>query len=189
MKNMKLETKTMKVKCQKICIALLFLVSATGFYSCKDDDDNQDYAISNQEFVTRASSSNKFEIASGALAVSKAQNAAVKQYGDHMVTDHTAAAVEMKNLASGKGWTVPEALQPKEQQNLDKLSALSGAAFDKEFVNVMVLSHQDAIALFETGASAMGVPDADLRAMASAKLPTLKEHLQHATELKAQVNP
>jgi putative membrane protein len=123
------------------------------------------------------------------LALTKATNADVKSYGQHMVTDHTAAGLEMKNLASGKGWTVPVTLQTKEQQNLDKLSALSGSAFDKEFVNIMVISHQDAVALFEKAATTMGVPDADLRSMASAKLPTLREHLQHATELKLKVNP
>lgn len=178
----------MKVKAKKIGLALLLILSATVFTSCKDDDD-QEFAMSNQEFVTRASSSNKFEIAAGAMAVNNASNVEVKHYGEHMVTDHTAAAVEMQNLASNKGWAIPEALQPKEQTNLNKLSGLTGAAFDKEFVNIMVLSHQDAVALFETGASATGVRDADLRAMASAKLPTLKEHLQHAIELKAQVNP
>ena len=167
--------------------ALMF-VSATTSFSCKDDDD-QEYKLSNQEFVTRASSSNNFEIAAGGLAVTRAENAEVKHYGEHMVSDHGTAGMEMKNLAAGKGWAVPDALQQKEQQNLDKLTALNGAAFDREFANIMVQSHQDAIALFEIGADPMGVPDADLRNLASAKLPTLRTHLQDAVALKTQVNP
>jgi putative membrane protein len=178
--------KNMKKVIHKICLAMLF-VSAGALMSCKDDDDDNEYVMSNQEFVTRASSSNNFEIAAGGLAVSKAENIDVKHYGEHMVADHTAAGLEMKNLASTKGWTVPDALQPKEQQNLAKLAALSGAAFDKEFAKIMVQSHQEAVALFETGSAPMGLPDPDLRAMASAKLPTLKTHLQEATELSAAV--
>lgn len=165
------------------------MIVATTFNACTKDDGEQQYAMSNQDFVTTASSSNNFEVLAGGLAITKAGNAEVKSYGQHMVTDHTAAGTEMKNLASAKGWTVPETLQAKEQQNLDKLNGLNGVAFDREFVNIMVLSHQDAVSLFETAANNMGVPDADLRSMASAKLPTLKQHLQHATELKLKVNP
>jgi len=176
----------MKKIINNICLAML-IVSASAVTSCKDDDDDDGYAMSNQEFVTQASSSNNFEIAAGGLAVSKGENADVKHYGEHMVADHTAAGLEMKNLASTKGWTIPEALQPSEQQNLAKLAALSGAAFDKEFAKIMVQSHQGAVALFETGSAPMGLPDMDLRAMASAKLPTLKTHLQEAIELSAAV--
>lgn len=171
----------------KICVAMLF-ISASALTSCKDDD-NQEYAMSNQEFITRASSSNNFEIAAGGLAVSKGEDADVKNYGEHMVSDHTAAGLEMKNLASAKGWAVSDALQTHEQQHLVKLAGLSGAAFDREFVKIMVQSHQDAVALFETGSSPMGLPDADLRALASAKLPTLKAHLQEAMQLSAAVGP
>ena len=179
----------MKFNYTKKCLAVMLIISATAISSCKNDDNDRDYALSNQEFVNRASSSNQFEIAAGALAVNRGVSADVKHYGEHMVADHTTAAVEMKNLANGKGWIVPEALQSKEQQNLNRLTGLNGVDFDREFVNVMVLSHQDAVSLFETAADGYGVPDADLRAMASVKLPVLREHLKDAIALKSKVNP
>jgi len=179
----------MKVSFHEICLGLLMMGSALVFNSCKHDDDDPEFLMSNQEFVNRASSSNQFEISAGAMAASKGENEAVKTYGEHMVTDHTAAALEMKNLANGKGWDVPNSLLQKEKQHLDQLSHLTGPAFDKEFANIMVMSHQDAVSLFEAAAGGMGVPDADLRTMANAKLPTLKMHLEHAITLKNQVNP
>jgi putative membrane protein len=172
---------------KKIFYAVALVSCLCFFNSCKDDDD--DYAMNNQEFVTRASSSNNFEVAAGALAVSKGQNAEVKHYGEHMVAEHTAVGVEMKNLASRKGWNVPNDLQPKEQANLTKLMALDGAAFDKQFATIMVQSHQDAISLFETAAADRGVRDNDLRAMAGSKLPNLRAHLQQAVQLNAMINP
>jgi putative membrane protein len=160
--------------------------------SCKKDrNDDDDYIMSNQTFVTSASSSNNLEIAAGALAQTKGQNEQVKHYGEHMVTDHTAAAAQMKTLADQKGWTVlaPTEFTTKHRQNLDILIAASGTDFDKKFAQIMVESHQEAVNLFEAGGADRGVPDGDLRAMAAAKLPTLKAHLQDAINLKAAVNP
>jgi putative membrane protein len=181
--------KNMKVIYSKMSLVMLLFVATCTITSCKDDNDEQNYVMTNQEFVDKASSSNNFEVAAGALALSKDENAAVKQYGSHMVNDHTTAGAEMKTLAAQKGWTVPDALQQKEQQNLDKLAGLNAAAFDKAFSSIMVQSHQDAVALFETAANQMGVPDADLSALAAAKLPTLKAHLEEAVALNAKVNP
>lgn len=168
---------------KSMVIVTLTILSLQG---CKKDD-NENYVMDNQSFVTQASSSNSFEIQAGAIAMIKAQNAAVKHYGEHMVTDHTAVGNEMKSLAAGKGWMIDAALQPKEQQNLQKLNNLDAASFDREFMQIMVMSHQDAVNLFSNAAGDMGVPDADLRAFAGAKLPSLNAHLQEALSLQAQV--
>jgi putative membrane protein len=163
-------------------VALIMLT----LQACKKDD-NENYAMNNQSFVSQASSSNNFEIQAGAIATQKGQNAAVKHYGEHMTTDHTAVGNEMKSLATVKGWTIPDALQPKEQGNLDKLNNTDPSLFDSEFMKIMVASHQDAITLFSNAAGNTGVYDADLRAFAEAKLPSLKTHLEEAVKLQAQI--
>lgn len=176
------------MKMTRKIIGVIALVATIMVIGCKDDD-HRESRISNQEFVDKASSSNMFEIAAGELALAKSSNADVRAYGEHMVNDHTAAAEEMKNLADRKGWVIPTRLMEKEQNNLNRLIGLDAANFDKEFANMMVISHQDAINLFETAAADFGVPDQDLRNMASGKLPTLKHHLEDANGLKAKVNP
>lgn len=166
----------------------LMMVALTilSLQACKKDDD-ENYAMDNQSFVTQASSSNSFEVQAGAIATQKAQNAAVKHYGEHMTTDHTAVGNEMKSLGALKGWAIPTALQPKEQANLDKLNNTDPSLFDSEFMKIMVASHQDAITLFSNAAGNMGVYDADLRSFAEAKLPSLKTHLEEAVNLQAQI--
>lgn len=165
---------------------MMVALTILSLQGCKKDDD-ENYTMDNQSFVTQASSSNSFEIQAGAIATQKGQNAAVKHYGEHMTTDHTAVGNEMKSLAAAKGWNVPNALQPKEQANLDKLNSIDPSLFDSEFMKIMVASHQDAIALFSNAAGDMGVYDADLRAFAAAKLPSLQTHLQEAVNLQAQI--
>src|SRR5215217_171549 len=177
-------------KGQLLKLAAITMSICLFTFSCKkDNDDDDDYFMSNQAFVTSASSSNNFEVAAGALAQTKGQDEDVKHYGEHMVTDHTAAAAQMKALADQKNWTVlpPTELMVNHRQNLEILTAASGTDFDKKFAQIMVQSHQEAVNLFEVGAANRGVPDGDLRAMAASKLPTLKAHLQDAVNLKSKV--
>lgn len=105
-------------------VMLLICMAIMVTSSCKDDD-TDDYVLSNQEFVTRASSSNNFEVAAGAMAKTKGSLEAVRHYGEHMVTDHTTAGLEMQNLASQKGWVISDQLQQKEQANIALLTPLN----------------------------------------------------------------
>src|SRR5687768_15368538 len=86
----------------------LLVGSMCVFQSCKKDND--DYGMSNQDFVAQAASSNRFEILAGGLAVTTGQSDSVKMYGQHMVTDHTAAQTELTTLASSEGIGLPEGL-------------------------------------------------------------------------------
>jgi len=172
---------------KSILYVMVLLGTTLCIQSCKKDHNNN-YTMSNQDFVTKASSSNMFEIAAGNLAVQNSTNTNVKAFGNHMITDHGQAATEMAALASRKGWTVPSAMSAKDQNNYNTLAALSGIAFDKQFAMIMVTSHQEAITLFQNAASNSGVPDADLRSFASGKIPTLKEHLAEAQALQIQVS-
>lgn len=157
--------------------------------ACDNDDDNGTDRMPNQEFVTKAASSNQFEIEAGELAGEQGADDRVVGYGDHMVMDHGAAGAELAALAISKGWNLPDDLLTKEQDMLEDLMVLEGAAFDQEFARMMVLSHQEAVSLFERASGSDGVLDDELREWAAGKLPTLREHLEDARELDAQINP
>lgn len=168
---------------------LLLMLLAGGMLaiqSCKDDD-NDEMVMNKQEFVTEAASSNMLEIQAGAMAQQKAENEAVEHYGEHMVTDHTKATVELTAIVNDKNLNMPTQLMEKHQQMLNSIANLTGAAFDKAFMNMMVTSHEQTVALFERASN--NVNDGDLRAFAKEKLPTLKAHLEEAKELNATVNP
>jgi putative membrane protein len=157
--------------------------------ACDNDDDNDMGRMQNQEFVTMAASSNRFEIEAGELAGEQGADERVIEYGNHMVMDHGAAGVELAALATAKDWSIPDDLLAKEQEMLEDLMVLEGAAFDQEFARKMVLSHQEAVSLFERASGPDGVIDGDLKEWASEKLPTLRAHLEGAQELDAQINP
>ena len=58
-------------------------------------------------FVDKAASGGMAEIEMSKLAQQKASNDQVKQFGTHMVDDHTHAADELKQVATSKGLTLP----------------------------------------------------------------------------------
>jgi putative membrane protein len=114
------------------------------------------------------------EVDVGKLAVQKAQNPDVKRFAQRMVADHSKANDELKKLATTKGITLPAMSADEMKATKDRLSKLSGADFDREYMSMMVAGHDKAVAAFQEE-SADG-SDPDLKAFATKTLPTLLEH-------------
>ena len=126
-------------------------------------------------FMTEAAKGGMAEVELSRLATSKAQNADVKKFAQKMIEDHTNANAELKQLAGKKTVTLPTELDAEHKAIKDKLSGLSGAEFDKEYVNAMVTDHEKTVNLFKTQAD--GGTDADAKAFAAKTLPKLQGHL------------
>jgi putative membrane protein len=154
--------------------------------SCKSSDNNS-YQMDNQAFVNQASSSNNFEIAAGKLAKTNSTNTLVQNYGAQMVTEHMSVGADLAAIAGPKNLNVAAALQTNDQANFNALSILSGPQFDAQFINMMIVAHQNAITLFQNASGPQGVMDGDLRNFALSKLPSLKAHLQEAQSLQSQI--
>ena len=131
---------------------------------------------SDHKFAMEAAMGGMMEVELGRLAAQKGASDEVRQFGQRMVDDHTKANEELMRVVSSKGMTPPAALDAKHQMEVQKLSALSGEKFDKEYVKMMVKDHKKDVAAFEKEAN--GGTDAELKAFASSTLPTLREHLQ-----------
>jgi len=125
------------------------------------------------------------EVELGRLATEKASNDQVKQFGQRMVADHGKASTELKALAQQKGITLPADLDSKHKQTVDKLSKLSGAAFDQAYMEEMRKDHKKDVSEFKQ--QAMSGSDPDVKAWAASTLPTLQEHMQMAERTHAVV--
>lgn len=136
-------------------------------------------------FVTKALQGGMAEVELGQLAQDKGSSETVKNFGKQMVTDHSKAGDELKTIATSKGITVPTSLDSKSQSTKDRLSQLSGAAFDRAYMQDMVSDHEKDVSDFRKE-SASG-SDADVKAFATKTLPTLEHHLQLARTGLAEV--
>lgn len=134
------------------------------------------------KFVKTAAEGGLFEVAVGKLAADKGSSPDVKSFGSMLVDDHSAANDKLKKVADAHGITLPTVMPSDKQKKLDKLSGLSGEAFDRQFIQMVGLTdHQHDIADFEKE-SRNGKTE-DVRSFASETLPTLKKHLATAQKL------
>jgi putative membrane protein len=76
-------------------------------------------------------------------------------------------------------------LQGKHRDQMNRLSKLSGAEFDREYMRHQLNDHEKAIALFQRQATEGS--DAELKEFASRTLPALREHQQMARDIATKV--
>jgi putative membrane protein len=138
-------------------------------------------------FVMEAAGGGVKEVEAGRIASTRASNAEVKAFAQKMVDDHGKANEELKSLASSKQITLPDdaAAKAKHEKALARLEKLDAAAFDKAYMDEMVKDHQKTVALFEREAKSGS--DAELKAFAEKTLPTLREHLKMATDIRGKL--
>jgi putative membrane protein len=129
-------------------------------------------------FVVNTSNAGMTEIQAGQLAQQKGMAKDIKEYGSMMEKDHTAAADKLKAVAASKNITLPPAISPDMQKNIDGLQKKDGKDFDKAYISMMVDDHKKVISMFQD--EVKNGSDADIKAFASSTLPTLQHHLAEA---------
>lgn len=134
-------------------------------------------------FIKTAIGIDLAEIDAGNLAQKNGGSDMVKQFGAMLVADHTQDRGTAVALAGKMSVDVPSAPSTDSQAAAKRLSALSGAEFDKAFAEEMVKGHKSAIALYTDKAGDQGSP---LASYAKSVLPTLQKHLDEATKISAQ---
>ena len=131
--------KMMKIVCMAAlgCAGMMLSLSA---HAAVTDQDKQ--------FLATVSQGGTNEIKLSELAETKATNPQVKAFAHKMVVEHKALAAQMKPFADAWGIAPPAGLDADHQAEYDKLNGLSGAEFDKEYMNVMEKDHHGALDLF-----------------------------------------
>ena len=142
-------------------------------------------ATADHAFVTKVAEGGMAEVKLGQLAADKATSDDVKKFGQRMVTDHSKANDELKALAQQKNITLPTDLNAKDKATYDRFSKLSGAAFDRAYMQHMLADHRTDVNEFKKESTSG--KDPDVKAWAGKTLPTLEEHLKLAQDANKAV--
>src|SRR4051812_38658851 len=159
--------------------------SATQSGAASDSSATGTIAAADQTFVMKAAKGGLAEVQLGQLAADKASSPDVKQFGQRMVTDHGKANDELKTLAQQKNITLPTDLDAKDKATHDRLAKMSGAEFDRAYMQHMLMDHRKDVNEFKHESTAG--KDPDVKAWAGKTLPTLEEHLKMAEDANKAV--
>ena len=137
---------------------------------------------------------NQDEIKLGKSAQTKAQSDKVKDYAKDMVDDHTALDKKLTDFVQkeGKGKLTlsPSQIPASKQKELKhssaeavhKLSAATGAAFDREYVSAMLKGHDAVLSDLDAALPSLE-SKAKLHDFVSDARDKVKEHRDHARDL------
>ncbi len=146
------------------------------FAACdKDDDDNNNVSAQDRTFITQASMSNNAEIQMGNLALTKSSDAGVRKFAQMMVTDHTAAQADLRNITNNLSISISDTIGTANTNLMTLLGGLSGRAFDTVYIKNQRTAHQLTLANFQTEISNGSHPQ--VKGYASDKLPAIQMHL------------
>jgi putative membrane protein len=155
--------------------------------SMSADNSTPDMGIASpdQLFMKKAAQGGLAEVRLGNIAKQNGSSDAVKQFGDRMITDHTQAGDELKQIAQKKGVTLPSDVTTKDKKMSKMLEAKQGSDFDKAYIHDMVKDHEEDVAEFRNEAA--NGKDPEVKAWAQKTLPTLESHLAQAKQVAGQV--
>ena len=135
-------------------------------------------STSDKKFINEAAIGGMMEVQAGQLAATNASNDRVKAFGNMMVQDHTNVNNELKALASSKNVMVPDSMDAKHKAHIEMLRKKTGKDFDKAYMSMMVMDHNEDVSKFQMESKSAN--DADVKAFATKTLPTLRTHLDSA---------
>lgn len=134
---------------------------------------------------------NSVDIDAGKLAQSRSPNKEVRAFAERMVADHTAVNQQATALVQKLRVTPEEnetskSLKQGGAATLARLQGLSGAAFDKAYVENEVSYHQGVLdALDKT--LIPNANNAELKALLVKVRPAFVAHLEHAKHIRASL--
>ena len=135
-------------------------------------------------FVQQATASGLAEVTEGQIAVAK--SLITRDFGQRMVTDHTAANKQLSAIAAQEHIPQSPVLTGPAQQDIVTLEVLTDPEFSRTYVEMQVVDHIQTLRQFlqETKAG----QDPALVTFAKEQVPVLMQHLDSAVALDLAVH-
>jgi putative membrane protein len=134
------------------------------------------------EFIRMLDGANTSELDQAKYVVNRTKDPAVHQFAQHMIDDHSTAAVKLE--AATRGTNLRPA--PRDDGSVTRgtarmlalLQSESGQQLDYDYMRIQVPAHRRALALLQWESQNGTV--ANLKTLATSLLPTVQQHLQLA---------
>jgi putative membrane protein len=170
------------MRASAIVIAGSLLLSAAGASA----------QVTDPQIAAIVVTANQVDIDAGKLARTMASHADVKKFADQMITDHTGVNKSAVDLVT-KLKVTPEdnptsrSIKAGGDKNLANLKTLTGAAFDKAYIDHEVAYHQQVLDAVDK-TLIPGATNAELKALLVKVRPAFVAHLEHAKKIAASLS-
>jgi putative membrane protein len=147
-------------------------------------------AFSQKQLIDHMIVSDSMELQLAALATSRTQNAAVRDFANQLIADHKAHLDNLLKLAGnaniGREANTTDSTGRQAANTFKSLQSMAAdSGFDRAFVQAQIQAHQSSINTLK--AIRPTVKDADVQKDIDATLPVLESHLSKATQLASQL--
>jgi|SRR5579862_2739578 len=143
-------------------------------------------AATDKTFIRDAALGNLEAEELGRLAAERASSPEVKSFGQKMADDHKQANDTLKQIATSLQYEPPSRPSSHVKSEKAQLEKLSGADFDREFLNLVVKEHEKNVAVFERESRREAAPSG-LKSFAGSTLKGLQDHIKMAQDLSSKV--
>lgn len=148
-------------------------------------------AVTDAQIASIVVTANQVDIDAGKLAASKATSPEVKKFGQQMVTDHTsvnkqATALVTKLKVKPEDNPTSQSLKEGGDKNIANLKGLTGAEFDKAYIDNEVTYHQAVIDAIDK-TLIPSAQNAELKALLVKVRPAFVAHLEHAKTIQSSL--
>jgi putative membrane protein len=146
---------------------------------------------SDAEIAATVTAANDTDIETAKLALEKSANADVKQFANEMIAAHTQLNQQGSALLTKLGVTPADnptstSIKTGGESTRATLKGLSGADFDKAYVNAEVDLHQAVLDQLDNSLIP-SAQNAELKTLLEQARPTISAHLDHAKSLKSKL--
>jgi putative membrane protein len=148
-------------------------------------------ALTDPQIAAIVIAADDVDIQGGQQALTMATDQKVKDFAQRMVTDHSAVNQQVHDLLTKLGATpapnpTSESMMHQGQTAATRLGALSGAAYDKAYIDNEVTMHQQVIHTAQTQL-APAAHNPELKDLLQKTMPVLQAHLDMAKQIQSSL--
>jgi len=137
------------------------------------------------KFLVKSYESGIYEIQLSELAATNALDPDVKNLAVSLVAGHKAIDSKISAIAASANFLLPSAINADHQKSLQDLGKLTGADFDKKYINTIVSGHENAVSDYKDAYK--NLSPGDTKTFAGETLPTIEDHLAMAKKVKDRI--
>lgn len=171
---------------------LIILVLATAVTAVQPAAMGQAQAPTDPQIVGIVLAANQIDIDAGKAAVAKAHDPQVKAFAQQMITDHSALQHSVMELGAKLHVTpaasaTADSLKSDAAKTAAHLRDMSGAAYDKAYIDNEVAYHQAVIDAV-TKVLIPNAKNAELKDALNGAAPAFVGHLEHAKTIQSSLH-